>query len=248
MARNSEKAVTALARWRAKKLEEERGKIVLEKRPTDATMETNVKKAEKWRRQIVGQVAKKVAQIQNAGLGEYKIRDLNDEINQLLQEKYRWELQIVFLGGPDYSKLTPNVIDNDGQEISGTRGYKYFGEAKNLPGVKDLLMNNVATRRKKKSRMQIQQSIGINYYGALDEEDGVIVPIEKKREEELRNDEIRKWRREHNLDENDFVDQMMVDSSEDCRLRSHINIPSEEEIEKLLLKKKKEDLLREFSK
>ena len=37
-----------------------------------------------------------------AGLGEFKIRDLNDEINRLLKEKYAWEDRILELGGPDY--------------------------------------------------------------------------------------------------------------------------------------------------
>lgn len=38
-----------------------------------------------------------------AGLGEFKIRDLNDEINKLLNEKRHWEERILELGGKDYS-------------------------------------------------------------------------------------------------------------------------------------------------
>lgn len=53
-----------------------------------------MKKAEKWRREIIGEVSKKVAQIQNAGLGEFKLRDLNDEINKLLREKRHWEFRV----------------------------------------------------------------------------------------------------------------------------------------------------------
>lgn len=37
-----------------------------------------------------------------AGLGEFRIRDLNDEINKLLREKGHWEVRIKELGGPDY--------------------------------------------------------------------------------------------------------------------------------------------------
>ena len=62
-----------------------------ERRPYLATECEDVKKAEKFRRQIIGEVSKKVAQIQNAGLGEFKLRDLNDEINKLLREKGHWE-------------------------------------------------------------------------------------------------------------------------------------------------------------
>ena len=37
-----------------------------------------------------------------AGLGEFRIRDLNDEVNKLLREKRHWEDRILELGGPDY--------------------------------------------------------------------------------------------------------------------------------------------------
>lgn len=37
-----------------------------------------------------------------AGLGEFRIRDLNDEINKLLREKRHWQDRIIELGGPDY--------------------------------------------------------------------------------------------------------------------------------------------------
>ena len=38
-----------------------------------------------------------------AGLGEFRIRDLNDEINKLLREKRHWEDRILELGGTDYA-------------------------------------------------------------------------------------------------------------------------------------------------
>ncbi|EDL91290.1 rCG56103, isoform CRA_c [Rattus norvegicus] len=104
MARNAEKAMTALARFRQAQLEE--GKVK-ERRPFLASECTELPKAEKWRRQIIGEISKKVAQIQNAGLGEFRIRDLNDEINKLLREKGHWEVRIKELGGPDYGVSRP---------------------------------------------------------------------------------------------------------------------------------------------
>ena len=47
--------------------------------------------------QVIREVSKKVSQIQNAGLGEFRIRDLNDEINKLLREKRHWEARIIEL-------------------------------------------------------------------------------------------------------------------------------------------------------
>jgi len=67
--------------------------------------------------QIIREIAKKVAQIQNAGLGEFRIRDLNDEINKLLREKRHWEVQIKELGGPDYSRVGPRMLDHEGREV-----------------------------------------------------------------------------------------------------------------------------------
>ncbi|KAL7670189.1 hypothetical protein ACOME3_005131 [Neoechinorhynchus agilis] len=101
MARNSEKAMTALARWRQLQLKLQ-GKLKDDRRPFSAAEEFNVRRAEHWRRDVIREIARKVTQIQNAGLGEYKIRDLNDDINRLLKEKEHWEKRILQLGGPDY--------------------------------------------------------------------------------------------------------------------------------------------------
>lgn len=104
--------------------------------------------------EIIREISKKVAQIQNgqlivryhsknsnfivtvisAGLGEFRIRDLNDEINKLLREKRHWENQISALGGPHYRRYGPKMFDAEGREVPGNRGYKYFGAAKDLPG------------------------------------------------------------------------------------------------------------------
>lgn len=71
-----------------------------------------------------------------------RIRDLNDEINKLIREKGHWERRIVELGGPDYSKVGPKVTDSEGRSlVEGTGrgpGYRYFGAAKQLPGVREL--------------------------------------------------------------------------------------------------------------
>ena len=64
MARNSEKAMTALARWRQLQLKEQ-GKLRVDRRPLVPSDEMNVRRAEKWRYQVVREIAKKVAQIQN---------------------------------------------------------------------------------------------------------------------------------------------------------------------------------------
>ena len=98
MARNAEKAMTTLARWRQSQLEEQ-GQSNKSRRPYLASECNDLKDAQKWRLDIVREISKKVTQIQNAGLGEFRIRDLNDQINKLLREKRHWEYRIGQLGG-----------------------------------------------------------------------------------------------------------------------------------------------------
>ena len=74
-----------------------------------------------------------MSQIQNAGLGEFKIRDLNDEINKALREKRHWENRILELGGRDMRRRS-RMLDKEGKEVPGVHGYKYFGAARDLPG------------------------------------------------------------------------------------------------------------------
>jgi pre-mRNA-splicing factor ISY1 len=55
-----------------------------------------------------------------AGLGEHKIRDLNDHINKLMREKRAWEHQIKALGGNDYLRDGARITDADGKRAFGT--------------------------------------------------------------------------------------------------------------------------------
>lgn len=100
MARNAEKAMTTLARWRASQLEDQTVQRK-QRRPYLTSDCTDLRDAQKWRMDIIREISRKVAQIQNAGLGEHRIRDLNDSINRLLRDKKNWEQRIRELGGVD---------------------------------------------------------------------------------------------------------------------------------------------------
>jgi len=70
-----------------------------------------------------------------ASLSDYQIRDINDEINKAMKEKYVWEVQLRNLGGPNYGVGTGGMmVDDQGREVPGQRGYKYYGRARELPG------------------------------------------------------------------------------------------------------------------
>ena len=100
MARNAEKAMTTLARWRAQ--QNEGPEIKRERRPWNPADCDDVEKAQRFRISIIKEISRKVTQIQNAGLGEHRIRDLNDRINRLLRDKKNWEERILQLGGTEF--------------------------------------------------------------------------------------------------------------------------------------------------
>lgn len=167
-----------MARWRAAQLNENKKK---RRRPYLATDCSNLYSCEKFRMQIIREISENVAKIQNAGLGEFRIRDLNDEINKLLREKFHWEERIKELGGPDYEKMGPKMLDNEGKEVPGNRGYKYFGAAKDLPGVRELFEKE-AVKQARKTRSELMKDIDAEYYGYLDDEDGVLMELEARME------------------------------------------------------------------
>ncbi len=195
MSRNEEKAHAMLNRWVAMKKDlNSRSK---DKRPGFSKECNNLQECERWRGQIIKEVTKKVANIQNASLGEYKIRELNDEINKLFREKHHWEDRIKELGGPDHKKTAPKIIDAQGYEIPGTLsinnlgsgGYKYWGAAKDLPGVRELFAKEVPNAPRK-SRQEYYKQINFEYYGFRDEEDENLLKYEKEAERVLMSEYV----------------------------------------------------------
>ncbi|XP_050203665.1 uncharacterized protein LOC126653774 [Mercurialis annua] len=142
MARNEEKARSMLNRYLTFKKQEK--KKPKERRPYLASLCGSLAEANRWRQQILREVDRKVTEIQNEGLGERCLRDLNDEINKLIREKGHWERRIIELGGPNYTKHAPKMTDLEGNiiDVPNPRGrgpvYVYFGAAKKLPGVREL--------------------------------------------------------------------------------------------------------------
>ncbi|KAK2861568.1 hypothetical protein Q5P01_001101 [Channa striata] len=268
MARNAEKAMTALARFRQAQLEE--GKVK-ERRPFLASECSELPKAEKWRRQIISEISKKVAQIQNAGLGEFRIRDLNDEINKLLREKGHWEVRIKELGGPDYARIGPKMLDHEGKEVPGNRGYKYFGAARDLPGVRELFEKE-PTPAPRKTRGELMKDVDAEYYGYRDEDDGVLLPLEAQYEKQVVMEAVQKWKKDresrlsgekqqeeeeeeesiytvHNDEPDDDDESREEQEGEEGGVAfiAHVPVPSQKEVEEALVRRKKMELLQRYA-
>jgi pre-mRNA-splicing factor ISY1 len=73
-------------------------------------------------------------------------------------------------------------LDAQGKEVPGARGYKYFGRAKDLPGVKELFQPKAPTL-KEKSRAELLRNVDADYYGYRDEEDDTLLEYEQEQEE-----------------------------------------------------------------
>ncbi|KAH9416368.1 NineTeen Complex (NTC) component [Dermatophagoides pteronyssinus] len=258
MARNAEKAMTTLARWRASQLEEQTNsnQPKRERRPYFPGDCNDLNSAQRWRLNVVRVISRKVAQIQNAGLGEHRIRDLNDQINRLLREKRNWEQRIKELGGTDFRST--ERFDASAREIPGNKGYKYFGAAKDLPGVRELLTQETI-QIPKKTKAELMRSIDADYYGYRDEDDGVILKEEARvqREELLRlaneeqnsNAKTIKERIELICNPDDKDDNRPnieegVDFAGPKNFISHVpSIPTQQEIHEELVRRKKQELL-----
>ncbi|KAI3640694.1 hypothetical protein MIR68_001572 [Amoeboaphelidium protococcarum] len=157
MAKNAEKSKSMLYRWRETQLAE-LGLIVPRSKPVkrrDGPVKTS--QLEIRRLQLLEQIGKKinviVDDIKQKKISEDELRQLNDEINDLMREKNQIEVDIVNRGGHDYKKnvlQATNPIANldQGRAIAdGRMDYKYYGRSVELPEVRDLFKEEDQLKR-----------------------------------------------------------------------------------------------------
>ena len=70
--------------------------------------------------------------------------------------------------------------------------YRYFGAAKNLPGVKELF-EAPAPPPTKRNRYELYKRIDMDYYGFRDDEDGVLVRLETEAEHSWHDRCVGEW-------------------------------------------------------
>ena len=247
MARNSEKAQSMLFRFRAAQAAES-GLLPTAglRRPKAPSTVSTIPMCEKWRGQILKEVSRKVLKIQDESLSDFQIRDLNDEINKLMKEKWGWERRIRELGGPNYMRGGGTVFDDQGREVpGGGKGYRYFGRARELPGVKEMFERAAKKRvhgdgedEKPRSGQDIsRRNLDANYFGyGLDEEDGTLLRYERTKEKEATE-------RVGKLGDSDDEDQdwepLPGDSGDGVRWR----LPTLDEVQEELVERRRRTLL-----
>lgn len=248
MARNEEKAQSMLYRFReAQAAELGLGKTRL-RRPGFAGSVNTVAEAEKWRRDLLSEVSRKISKIQDVSLSDYQVRDLNDDINKLMGQKYHWERRIKELGGADYTRSGPRMLNFEGKEVPGTRGYKYFGRARDLPGVRELFEQAVPESTTR-SRTEINRDIDADYYGYRDEEDGILLEYEKALEKELMDKlfdapDVEYVEEKGHKEVKDTKDEPKGSAKEASTEGSAV--PTQKEVEAYLVQRRKQQLLDKY--
>ncbi|KAL1924260.1 uncharacterized protein VTP21DRAFT_7295 [Calcarisporiella thermophila] len=245
MARNQEKAQSMLYRFREAQAAELGFKKRPDKRPTNTLSISSLTEAEMWRHDTIREISRKVSRIQDIGLPEYQIRDLNDEINKLMREKYRWEMRIKDLGGPDYRRVGPRMLDHEGKEVPGIRGYRYFGRARDLPGVRELFEQH-APEEEGKDRSEMYKNIDADYYGYRDEEDGMVLEYEKEQEARAFARALGQIQNQTQTSESQKLDHKgskQLNYMEETEFIAHVPVPTQKEVEEFLVRRRQQMLL-----
>lgn len=210
-----------------------------EKRPINAKHCKNIQDCNKWRSQVIKEISNKITQIQNAMLGEEKIRHLNDQINNLIREKDSWEERILELGGQDWRTV-------DGSNYKKGE-YLYFGRAKDLPGVRDLFELDRPSAPKR-TKEEFYKNITYKYYGS-EFETKEQLELETELEQELRIKSTSQFKNKstYNINIDKFRSIHVCSEYTNNEISSIINTMSNKEkqleLEKILIQRKKEELI-----
>lgn len=195
--------------------------------------------AEQARKELLREISRKISKIQNKALEETEIRKLNDELNEMARRKYAWDRRIHELGGIE--RKTVQLQDRFGLETPNVHGTFFFGRAKELPEAQATLQpHREDTSALDKERAELMERLDYRYYGFDDElEDLGMLEAEKKAEEVLASakEPLADW-------VTGLPTALPIGlsrSSETTLMPEHI--PSQDEVKKYLLDKRKAALL-----
>lgn len=122
-----------------------------------------------------------------------------------------------------------------------------------MPGVRELFEKDppMASR---KTRGELMREIDANYYGYLDDDDGVLIPLEEKASKEALKNSVEEWKEKLRKGElktavDDEETPAIVDDPNELlapRFVSHVSVPSQKDIEDAMIKKKKKELMAQY--
>lgn len=205
----------------------------------DPTTCDSINVAVTTRRTIFKDISRKVARIHDEDLDDESIRSLNDEINRLVKTVKLWNACLLRLGYQERDKAF-KWGDERHPEPENIHGYYYFGRAKTLPGVSELLRPPKAERTTISPHIEsMQKNADEEYFGVLaPEEEEDLGQRERNLELELvmRNVPLADWITGLPV-HLPAVDPTTIDGSP-----SPFSIPTPAEIEEYLLRRRKQEL------
>jgi len=118
---------------------------------------------------------------------------------------------------------------------------------KNLPGVKELLKpkKRDVTRR---TRHELYQRIDADYYGYRDDEDGLLEKLEAEAEQKAREVAIEEWNviATEKWGDLDLAPNVPNKNNKTEDLKVYIALPTQEEIDEAILRKRKEEVMKKY--
>ena len=172
-----------------------------------------------------------------------------------MKEKWSWERRIKELGGPNYGRgpgAGGVMFDEQGNMVGdgvgggGGKGYRYFGRAKELPGVREMF-ERAAKRRVRETegeggvkevRQHVERrNLDARYFGWGDEErEKGLVKVERRKEREA---EERLRGRVEEEDEDTKWEPLPGDAGDGIGWR----LPTLEEVQAELMDRRRKTLL-----
>lgn len=136
------------------------------------------------RRALYKEISRKISRIHDEELEESAIRSLNDDINRQIRQAREWDACLIRLGHRDRDR-TMKWGDEKRPEPGNVHGYLYFGRAKTLPGVQELLNPKRSERTALPPRLlEMQRNADDEYFGVLAEDQEETLQ-QRERETEL---------------------------------------------------------------
>ena len=195
------------------------------------------------RKTLLKEISRKVSRIHDAQLDDATIRSLNDDINRQIRLVHEWDACLIRLGHHERDKRT-KWGEESLPEPGNVHGYYYFGRAKTLPGVQELLSPRRAEKTKITPRVEAMMR------SADDEYFGVVTP-EREAERRKLEREVERKLVMCDMPMLDWIEGIPVHlppiDSEDLSSVEPINVPTQEQIEQYLIERRKAELLARYA-
>ncbi|KAL3896109.1 MAG: hypothetical protein SGCHY_004292, partial [Lobulomycetales sp.] len=143
-------------------------------------------------------------------------------------------------------KVGTKSIDSQGLEAPGNKGYKYYGRAKTLPGVKELFQSKEVEVPMPRSRKEMYKNIDADYYGFRDEDNGKLLAEEaefeaKEREEAARL--VAEQLESKTIAERIEADPRIPAGATELVIPDYPDIPTQAQVEAMLVERTRKALL-----